>query len=84
MFLDLANIETIDAAGIGALVSLQAAGIYLKLLNPTERVVDLLRVTKLNSIFEVFRSQSVPEGSELACIMHEAVRSSRVAMKSGW
>jgi anti-anti-sigma regulatory factor len=29
--LDLTQVDAIDAAGIGALVSLQAAGVYLKL-----------------------------------------------------
>jgi anti-anti-sigma regulatory factor len=36
--LDLKEVDTLDAAGIGALVSLQAAGIYLKLSNPSEQV----------------------------------------------
>jgi anti-anti-sigma factor len=51
--LDLKDVETIDAAGVGALVSLQAAGIYLKLANPAAQVREILRVTKLDSIFEI-------------------------------
>jgi anti-anti-sigma factor len=51
--LDLSRVEAIDAAGIGALVSLQAAGIYLKLLNPTSQVSQTLRLTKLDTIFEI-------------------------------
>jgi anti-anti-sigma factor len=51
--LDLTRVDAIDAAGIGLLVSLQASGIYLKLLNPTEPVRDVLRVTHLASIFEI-------------------------------
>ena len=51
--LDLSQVEAIDAAGLGALVSLQAAGIYLKLMNPTEQVRDILRVTGLDSVFEI-------------------------------
>jgi anti-anti-sigma factor len=56
--LDLAGVDAIDAAGIGSLVSLQASGIYLRLLNPTEPVRELLRVTQLESVFEIceFRS----------------------------
>jgi anti-anti-sigma factor len=50
---DLKEVETIDAAGVGALVSLQAAGIYLKLANPNAQVRELLKVTKLDSIFEI-------------------------------
>jgi anti-anti-sigma factor len=56
--LDLAQVDVIDAAGIGALVSLQAAGVYLTLLNPTEQVREVLKVTGLDSIFEICESQS--------------------------
>ena len=38
VILDLSGVDAIDAAGIGLLVSLQAAGIYLKLMNPTKQV----------------------------------------------
>jgi anti-anti-sigma factor len=50
---DLTDVETIDAAGVGALVSLQAAGVYLTLANPNAQVREILRVTKLDSIFEI-------------------------------
>lgn len=52
--LDLSAVEAIDAAGIGALISLQAAGIYLKLLSPGKGVEDVLRVTQLESVFEIY------------------------------
>lgn len=58
VILDLSEVETIDAAGIGALISLQAAGIYLKIMNPTEQVRETLRITKLESIFEITSSQA--------------------------
>lgn len=61
--LDLSEIETIDAAGIGALISLQAAGIYMQLLNPSKAVRELLRVTTLDSLFEI-RSTSPTSNSE--------------------
>jgi anti-anti-sigma factor len=51
--LDLADVSAIDAAGIGALVSLQAAGVYLKLMNPTEQVREVLRLTGLEKMFEI-------------------------------
>jgi len=51
--LDLTGVDAIDAAGIGLLVSLQASGIYLRLLNPTEPVREVLRVTQLDSVFEI-------------------------------
>jgi len=55
--LDLSEVSTIDAAGIGALVSLQAAGIYLKLMNPTEPVRAVLDLTGLRSVFEICGEQ---------------------------
>lgn len=55
--LDLREVDAIDAAGIGSLISLQAAGIYLRLKNLTEPVREVLRVTKLESVFETCESQ---------------------------
>lgn len=63
--LDLAEVDGIDAAGIGSLVALQAAGIYLKLLNPTELVREVLKVTGLETVFEICATR-VPAES-LAC-----------------
>ena len=57
--LDLAQVTAIDAAGIGALVSLQAAGIYLKLMGPTEMVRDVLRLTGLESLFEICQADLI-------------------------
>ena len=56
LVLDLSKVDAIDAAGIGALISVQAAGIYLQLLNPTKSVCEVLRVTNLDSIFELYTS----------------------------
>jgi len=56
IILDLAEVDAVDAAGVGALISLQAAGIYLQLMGPTKAVRDLLRVTKLDSVFEICAS----------------------------
>jgi anti-anti-sigma factor len=57
IILDLREVETIDAAGIGALIALQAAGIYLKLINPSRHTREILRVTKLQSFFEICESE---------------------------
>jgi anti-anti-sigma regulatory factor len=35
--LDLSKVDAIDAAGVGALIALQAAGVYLRLLNPLNK-----------------------------------------------
>jgi len=59
--LDLTGVDAIDAAGIGSLVSLQASGIYLTLLNPAEQVREVLRVTQLESIFEIRESRAAQE-----------------------
>lgn len=54
--LDLTGIEYIDSSGLGALVSVyMAAGraqCELELANPKPRVRDLLKITKLSTIFE--------------------------------
>lgn len=61
--LDLSAVTAIDAAGIGALLALQAAGIYLKLVNPTGPVRHVLRVTGLESMFEICETH--PTGESL-------------------
>jgi anti-anti-sigma factor len=53
IILDLRRVDAIDAAGIGVLISLQAAGIYLKLMDPSEHLREVLRVTGLESVFEI-------------------------------
>ena len=58
---DLTEVDAIDAAGVGALLSLQAAGVYLKLRNPSRQVREILKVTRLNSIFEICESQSIAD-----------------------
>ena len=54
--LDLTGVEYIDSSGLGALVSVYlAAGkaqCELELANPKPRVRDLLKITKLATIFE--------------------------------
>jgi len=53
LVLDLGQVDAIDAAGVGALIALQAAGIYLKLRNPTKPVREVLRLTQVESVFEI-------------------------------
>jgi anti-anti-sigma factor len=57
VILDLGQVSAIDAAGVGALVSLQAAGIYLKLMNPTEPVRTVLKLTGMETVLEVFEGR---------------------------
>src|SRR5262249_8743176 len=59
--LNLAGISYIDSGGLGTLVALyttaQNAGGAVKLANLTQRVGDLLQVTKLVTVFEVYDSE---------------------------
>jgi anti-anti-sigma factor len=61
LVIDLERVEAIDAAGIGALVALQAAGIYVQLINPSDRVREVLRVTQVDSIFEIGNPPPAPQ-----------------------
>lgn len=55
---DLSSVEYIDSTGLGILVicftSLKKQGGGLKLVNPNKRNVELLLLTKLHTVFEVF------------------------------
>jgi anti-sigma B factor antagonist len=55
---DLGSVEYIDSTGLGILVicftSLKKLGGALKLVNPNKRNVELLLLTKLHTVFEVF------------------------------
>jgi anti-sigma B factor antagonist len=56
--MDLSQVEYIDSTGLGNLViyytSLKKGGGALKLVNPNKRNIELLLLTKLHTIFEVF------------------------------
>lgn len=56
--LDLTDLAYMDSAGLGTVVGLYAsaksAGCELKLINLGQRVRDLLRITKLITVFEPF------------------------------
>src|SRR5258708_34734773 len=57
IILDLSGVTAIDAAGIGALVSLLAAGIYLRVVAPSSAVCQVLRLTGPDSVFEMAESE---------------------------
>jgi anti-anti-sigma factor len=61
VILDLRKVDGIDAGGLGALVSLRAAGIYLKLMELAAHVRRILSLTKLDLIFEICESESTDE-----------------------
>jgi anti-sigma B factor antagonist len=62
LLLNLAEISYIDSSGIGELVSsfttVTNLGGSVKLLNLTKRVQDLLQITKLYTVFEVFDDET--------------------------
>ena len=56
--IDLSGVDYIDSTGLGALVicytTLKKLGGTAKLVNPNKRNLELLLLTKLHTIFEVF------------------------------
>lgn len=60
--LNLADVDYIDSSGLGELVTsfttVRSHGGQLKLLNLTRRVHDLLQITKLLTVFEVFTNET--------------------------
>ena len=59
--LNLAEVTYIDSGGLGTLVALyttsQNAGCAVKLARLTQRVGDLLQITKLLTVFEVYETE---------------------------
>jgi len=62
ILLNLASVSYIDSSGIGELVSSYTAinkeGGQLKLLNLTQKIKDLLTITKLLTVFDVYESEA--------------------------
>ena len=60
--LNLSDVDYIDSSGLGELVTsfttVRNQGGELKLLNLTRRVQDLLQITKLLTVFEVFNDEA--------------------------
>ena len=62
LLLNLAEVSYIDSSGIGEMVAgftkITNIGGQVKLLNLTKRVQDLLQITKLYTVFEVFDDEA--------------------------
>ena len=60
--LDMAGVDYIDSTGLGALVmcatSLRKNGGNIKLLNLNRRNIELLVMTKLATVFEIFNDET--------------------------
>jgi anti-sigma B factor antagonist len=67
IILNLGDVNYIDSSGIGELVSgftaVRNRGGELKLLSLTKKVNDLLQLTKLFTVFEVYNEENTAVGS---------------------
>ena len=67
--LDLARVSTIDASGLGLMLSLrkqaEAKGVGLKLMNVSKFVKQVFEITRLDTVFEVIpRVEPLPARSQ--------------------
>jgi len=67
IIVDLSGITAIDAAGLGGLLALRAAGTYLRLVDPSETVLQVLRLTNLDSVFDISESPSAASVASDLC-----------------
>ena len=67
VIIDFTNVPYIDSSVLGQLVHgytiLKKDGGTLKLVNPSRRVMDLLKLTRLNTIFEIFDTREAAVSS---------------------
>ncbi len=67
ILLNLSGVGYVDSSGIGELVSSFTAvnkeGGSLRLLNLTQKIQDLLAITKLLTVFDVYETESEALGS---------------------
>ena len=65
--LNMADVSYMDSSGLGELVAahttVTTAGGEIKLLNLAKRVHDLLKLTKLYTVFEAFEDEAAAVGS---------------------
>ncbi len=58
IILNLSQVNSLDSAGVGELagayVPVKSKGGELKFLNPTKKVHDMLKITQLDRVFEVY------------------------------
>ena len=62
VLVNLAGVTHIDSSGLGELVAgyttLERSGGEMKLMNLTEKVIDLMTMTKLLTVFDVFEDEA--------------------------
>lgn len=61
IILNLANVTSIDSSGLGEIVAgfstVKAAGGSLKLIKMPQRLGDLMTITKLYTVFEIYETE---------------------------
>jgi anti-sigma B factor antagonist len=61
IILNLAKVASMDSSGLGEIVggfsTVKAAGGSLKLINIPERLGDLMTITKLHTVFEIYDTE---------------------------
>jgi len=63
IILNLSQVNSMDSAGVGVLagayVPVKSKGGDLKFLNPTKKVYDMLKITQLDKVFEVYIDEQI-------------------------
>ena len=61
VILNLSGVKYVDSSGVGqlvgALTTARGRGVALKLINPVKQVSDLLKTTKLYTVFDIRESE---------------------------
>jgi anti-sigma B factor antagonist len=67
LILDMGGVNYMDSSGVGELtgayISAKNKGSELKLLNLTKKIDDLMQITKLSTIFEIYTDEAEALGS---------------------
>jgi anti-sigma B factor antagonist len=67
ILLNLAKVPYMDSAGLGEIIrcftALRKSGGHFKLLSPNARVLDLLNITKLLTVFDSYDDEETALGS---------------------
>jgi anti-sigma B factor antagonist len=76
LVLNLAGVEFIDSSGLGLLVRLltrsRAAGGTLRLCAVPARIAEVLRITRLDKLFDTHASEADAIGTEILCVGRSA------------
>jgi anti-sigma B factor antagonist len=62
VLLNMAKVLYVDSAGLGEIIrcftAVRKSGGNLKLISPNQRVVDLLNITKLLNVFDIYDNEA--------------------------